>query len=850
MSPRPIAAILEHGREPPVPLGDTGRDLYAATPGVSYADAENGWAWANYCAALSYLLDVIAEMARDDADGNEGWTALASPTRCPPEWLRVLAQWAGVHRWDSMTPADLRTLIGPRAPGLWRGTKAAMLDAAERFLPETSPDAYRNLIVGDRPVSYWRLGEQPGATVAVDDRGRVDGAYVGNQDASYRSMILADRPVSYWRLGEPPGATVAADERAANPGIYNGPQTPNLCPNPSFESPANLTGWHQGGVAGVPTIDATQAYSGSQSARSVSVGAGTMGFPYMNPAAAGNLAPVTPQLAYSFGVYMKADAAYGGTWALQVYWYDSTLTLIAPSGAGPGVVPSTSWQVVKLENVVAPANSAYVRIVVSRAAAAAGEAVNADAAMIFEGASLPAYSDTQAIKLGVPGGVPNDADTAVTLDGLSGYVNVPASAALQSALFSAEVWAFGGASTVAQRVMVADCWTAKGWLIQYADGSATAGVYDAAGVFRLTATVLAPKNAWHHLAATYDGTTLRLYVDGVLGTSLVATYGISAGGIGLGGRSNGGAWAYQGTIDDAAVYNYVLTDAQIAAHYKGTGPQIALGQRGAIPADPDTALAVAGSNPSTYAGFVSIPYDSAHYTAEFTYEIWAKIKPPAAGSRTLWEAAWSGYGRLVRIESSGAVMFFVFRTNSTSDYTYVVTPVGTIDGARWQHVVCTLAADLRQRIYVDGVLLATSAAPLPSIAIPTTSATWIGGHYTAAFGLLDEPVLYDYALTDEQVAAHYNQGLVPATPAEMLYFEERADGDPYKLRVFTYDYIEHDSVAVEAALQAAKPAGLILEYELRHGQTWAMLNDRCASWAEVNTVYPNWEAVLDETPIR
>lgn len=145
---RTAAAPLEIP-EPPFDLGDTGRDLYAATAPIAYGDPANDWAWAKYCSALGELLDVVAEMARDDADGNPGWTALASPTRCPEPWLRVLAQWAGVHRWDSMTEQELRDLIGPRAPGLWRGTKKAMVDAVRRFLPEGAPIVFDERANGD-----------------------------------------------------------------------------------------------------------------------------------------------------------------------------------------------------------------------------------------------------------------------------------------------------------------------------------------------------------------------------------------------------------------------------------------------------------------------------------------------------------------------------------------------------------------------------------------------------------------------------------------------------------------------------------------------------------------------------
>jgi Phage tail protein (Tail_P2_I) len=144
----PIPAPLE-GADPPFDLGDTGRDLYAATEPVAFADPENAWAWAHYMAALSLALDVVSTMVRDDAEGNPGWTALASPARCPEPWLRVLAQWAGVRRWDAISPDDLRALIGPRAPGLWRGTQSAIREAVRRFIPENADILFDERTGGD-----------------------------------------------------------------------------------------------------------------------------------------------------------------------------------------------------------------------------------------------------------------------------------------------------------------------------------------------------------------------------------------------------------------------------------------------------------------------------------------------------------------------------------------------------------------------------------------------------------------------------------------------------------------------------------------------------------------------------
>jgi len=43
--------------------------------------------------------------------------------------------------------------------------------------------------------------------------------------APYRAAVLGDHPISYWRFGEQPGATIAADELHHHPGYYVGPPT-------------------------------------------------------------------------------------------------------------------------------------------------------------------------------------------------------------------------------------------------------------------------------------------------------------------------------------------------------------------------------------------------------------------------------------------------------------------------------------------------------------------------------------------------------------------------------------------------------------------------------------------------
>lgn len=145
MAERTINAVLKplpDDLDPPFELGIVARDVYWAIRPLLAFERDTNYAWARLLSALCEPLDVIAEMVRDDAEGNPGWTALASPDRCPSAYLRVLAQWAGVRQFEGVPDADLRGMIGPRAPGWWAGTEAAMVAAVRRFFPaDMAPSA-------------------------------------------------------------------------------------------------------------------------------------------------------------------------------------------------------------------------------------------------------------------------------------------------------------------------------------------------------------------------------------------------------------------------------------------------------------------------------------------------------------------------------------------------------------------------------------------------------------------------------------------------------------------------------------------------------------------------------------
>ena len=73
-------------------------------------------------------------------------------------------------------------------------------------------------------------------------------------------------------------------------------------------------------------------------------------------------------------------------------------------------------------------------------------------------------------------------------------------------------------------------------------------------------------NTWSHLAATYDGTTLRLYVNGSLvGSRAVANPLLTSTGVlRFGGNSVWGEF-FAGRIDEVRLYNRALAVAEIQA---------------------------------------------------------------------------------------------------------------------------------------------------------------------------------------------------------------------------------------------------------------------------------------------
>ncbi len=80
---------------------------------------------------------------------------------------------------------------------------------------------------------------------------------------------------------------------------------------------------------------------------------------------------------------------------------------------------------------------------------------------------------------------------------------------------------------------------------------------------KLESTSNLSTNKWYHIAATYDGSTMKIYINGVLDASMAASGSFSSNDIFEIGRSYGNDRILNGEIDEASVFTSALSQGTI-----------------------------------------------------------------------------------------------------------------------------------------------------------------------------------------------------------------------------------------------------------------------------------------------
>lgn len=176
------------------------------------------------------------------------------------------------------------------------------------------------------------------------------------------------------------------------------------------------------------------------------------------------------------------------------------------------------------------------------------------------------------VTLGEPGALGGDPNPSITLDGVNDAVVAPDSATLDATTgVTVELWA-KRTRNAAWQVVLGKPGDGQSRNENYAiwfDTSNRLQAYFGNGTtFVSVAWGTAVDNGWHHIAATYDNATARLYVDGVQRAQTTSSVPLTPNALPLNiGRANSGAYPFQGALDEVAVYRTALPAARIQAHF-------------------------------------------------------------------------------------------------------------------------------------------------------------------------------------------------------------------------------------------------------------------------------------------
>jgi hypothetical protein len=180
------------------------------------------------------------------------------------------------------------------------------------------------------------------------------------------------------------------------------------------------------------------------------------------------------------------------------------------------------------------------------------------------------------VTYGATGLLVADTDTAMTFDGSSSYITLPTTGLpTGSASWTMECWIQtpnplpSGSNTVF--LMMGQQLTGKAANL-YLDASAGGKItVDSWNTNKISWSSLPGVGTTYHVVATYDGTTLSLYVNGSLANSTTATVNLGTGSPmdGAIGEASDGTLVncFSGVIDEVAIYNTALSATRIAAHY-------------------------------------------------------------------------------------------------------------------------------------------------------------------------------------------------------------------------------------------------------------------------------------------
>jgi hypothetical protein len=326
------------------------------------------------------------------------------------------------------------------------------------------------------------------------------------------------------------------------------------------------------------------------------------------------------------------------------------------------------------------------------------------------------------------------------------------------------------------------------WSLYASDSNAPPAIYSATSGNpwrHVTGVAMLTLNAWAHVAGTYNGSMLKIYVNGVMVRSVAAVGDMitTEGPLRIGGHSISSQF-FKGLIDEIRIYNRALSQSEIQADMNapviGTVAPPTTGPIAAFDFEEGSGEMVSDSSGTGNTGFISsatwttsgrygraLSFDgtssmitvndsaSLDLTNGMTLEAW--VKPSSlTGWRTILYKENPGVGLSWSLYASDSNAPPAVYSATDGNLWRHVTGTAMLTLNAWTHVAGTYNGSTL-KIYVNGVMVKSVAATgnMPITEGPLR----IGGHSLSSQffkGLIDEVRIYSRALSQTEIQADMN----------------------------------------------------------------------------------------------